>query len=114
MEAGGGVSMDRELPDEVLALVTELAGLLYVTDLDSVPRASLRASLPMGKVRSMGLTQHVKRVQRGSAGTGVNTTTRYFQDALRELDRRGAIVRSETHVRILDRALLGEISGNSP
>jgi hypothetical protein len=60
----------------------------------------------------VGMTQHLRKVQRGSTGRA-NVTTRHFQDALRTLDRAGAIERTETHIKILDRTYLKSLAAVS-
>lgn len=80
---------------------------LAVFPLDVVERQTIRAMLPAGRRRNVGVTRHLNAVTKGDTSNGrTNTTSEAFGDALRRFAKHGWIDRGQQFVRIRDRGAL--------
>lgn len=79
---------------------------LAIWPLDVVSRATLRALLPKGTTRPVGLRQQAKSSLKGEGWRTENHVSRKFQSRLWRLEQAGHISRGTQFVRILNRRAL--------
>ena len=100
----------------VIGVRTRTAYALSVIGLPVVHRSTIRALLPPGRVRDIGVTGHLRAKERGGTGRK-NVVSGKFQDALAAFERDGWIIRGREFIAVkcpgdlLDYAMEGVGSG---
>lgn len=102
---GKGAARQTTKGEIGIAADREIAMLQTLLDSDGwIERATLRALLPAGSVRPVGLAKQTSHTMRGSSSLTRNAVSEKFTHKLHRWAADGLIVRTDNHVAVRDRA----------